>query len=129
MTIDNGVISRPSRYPVSETISRLKQVLETKNIAIFAQIDQSAEAEKVGLSLRPVQLLIFGNPKAGTPLMVHAPLSAIDLPLKALAWEDEQGQVWLSYNAPAYLQQRFDLSDKLIENIAGTGALIELALV
>ncbi len=128
MSTDNGIVTRPSQYPVPETISRLKAVLEAKNIALFAHIDQSAEAQKVGLSLRPTQLLIFGNPKSGTPLMAYAPLCALDLPLKALAWDDELGQTWLSYNTPAYLQQRFDLSDELMQNIAGISSLVELAL-
>ncbi|WP_223173826.1 DUF302 domain-containing protein [Gloeobacter kilaueensis] len=126
--MDNGIVSKPSPYSVSETIDRLVAVLEAKGIAIFSRIDQQAEAEKVGLALTPIQLLIFGNPRAGTPLMAAVPVSALDLPLKALGWEDSQGQVWLSYNRPDYLQQRFGLSDALIKNIAGIGALVDQAL-
>jgi len=129
MSIDNGIISKPSKYSVAETIDRLEAVFKAKGIKIFARIDQKAEAENVGLTLLPTQLLIFGNPKAGTPLMVAAPLSAIDLPLKALAWEDGEGSVWLSYNAPSYLKQRFLFCDDLIKNIAGIEPLIDQALL
>jgi uncharacterized protein (DUF302 family) len=91
-----GFVSKPSQHSVPETIQRLSALLKSKGVAIFAFIDHSGEAEKAGLKMRPTQLLIFGNPKAGTPLMVAAPSTAIDLPLKALAWEDAQGKVWLS---------------------------------
>lgn len=90
-----GFISKPSQHSVSETIQRLGAIPKTKGIAIFALVNHSGEAEKAGLKMRPTQLLIFGNPKAGTPLMVAAPSTAIDLPLKALAWEDAEGKVWL----------------------------------
>ena len=96
----NGIIDVSSRYSVTETLARLQAILKEKGISVFALIDQSGEAEKAGLTMRPTQLLIFGSPKAGTPLMVAAPRLAIDLPLKALAWQDEHGQVWLSYNTP-----------------------------
>ncbi len=129
MSIDNGIISKPSKYSVAETIDRLEAVFKAKGIKVFARIDQKAEAENVGLTLLPTQLLIFGNPKAGTPLMVAAPLSAIDLPLKALAWEDGEGSVWLSYNAPSYLKQRFLFCDELIKNIAGIEPLMDQALL
>src|SRR5580692_8295885 len=100
--MDRGIIDVPSRYSVEETLARLQSVLKEKGVMVFALIDHSGEAEKAGLSLRPTQLLIFGNPKGGTPLMVAAPRLAIDLPLKALAWQDEHGQVWLSYNSSEY---------------------------
>jgi uncharacterized protein (DUF302 family) len=90
---NNGIISQPSSYPVTETIDRLTTVLQAKGIPIFARIDQQVEAEKVGLSLRPTQLLLFGNPKAGTPLMVAEPTIALDLPLKVVAWEAAGGKV------------------------------------
>src|SRR6266436_9460982 len=93
-----GIIDVPSRYSVPETLTRLHSILKEKGMTVFALIDHSGEAEKAGLSMRPTQLLIFGSPKAGTPLMVAAPRLAIDLPLKALAWQDEQDKVWLSYN-------------------------------
>jgi uncharacterized protein (DUF302 family) len=94
---------------------------------VFAHIDFSGDAAKVGLRMRPTQLLIFGNPKSGTPLMVASPSIALDLPLKALAWEDVQGKVWLSYNAPEYLKERHGLRDDLLKNISGVGPLIESA--
>jgi uncharacterized protein (DUF302 family) len=128
MNTENGVVSKPSKYSVKETIDRLEAVLNAAGITIFVRIDQQAEAERVGLSLPPIQLLLFGNPQGGTPLMVAMPLIALDLPLKALAWEDEQGKVWLSYNQPNYLQQRFSLSDELIKNIAGMEGLIDQSL-
>jgi uncharacterized protein (DUF302 family) len=125
---ENGLIHLRSPYSVQETLKRLESLLEAKNITVFARIDHSGEAEKVGLKMRPTQLLIFGSPKAGTPVMVAAPSVAIDLPLKALAWEDAEGQVWLSYNSPEYLKQRHGIPDDLIKNIAGVGALFEKAV-
>jgi len=123
-----GIISNPSRHSVPDTLARLQGVLRDKGITVFALIDHSGEAEKVGLKMNPMQLLIFGNPKGGTPLMVAAPTSAIDLPLKALAWQDSDGKVWLSYNDPDYLKRRFGLSDDEIKGIAGIGNLIDQAL-
>lgn len=125
---NNGIISQPSPYSVTEVINILEAILEAKGITIFARIDQQAEAEKVGLSLRATQLLLFGNPKAGTPLMVAEPTIALDLPLKILAWEAADGKVWLSYNDPNYLKQRFSLSDDLVKNIAVIVPLINQAL-
>ncbi|MBW4444867.1 MAG: DUF302 domain-containing protein [Plectolyngbya sp. WJT66-NPBG17] len=113
---------------MTKTIDRLEAILQAKGIAIFARIDQQAEAEKVGLSMRPTQLLLFGNPKAGTPLMVAEPTIALDLPLKVLAWEASDGKVWLSYNDADYLKQRFSLSDELVKNIAVVPFLVEQAL-
>ncbi|MBD2534351.1 DUF302 domain-containing protein [Nostoc flagelliforme FACHB-838] len=118
MNANNGIISQLSQYSVPVTIDRLEAVLEVKGITIFARIDQQAEAEKVELSLCPTQLLLFGNPKAGTSLMVAEPTIALDLPLKVLAWEATDGKVWVSYNDPNYLKQRFSLSDELVKNIA-----------
>jgi uncharacterized protein (DUF302 family) len=129
MNTTNGIISQPSPYSVTETIDRLAAILEAKGITIFARIDQQAEAEKVGLNLCPTQLLLFGNPQAGTPLMVAAPTIALDLPLKALAWEATDGKVWLSYNDPDYLKQRFSLSDDLVKNIAVITPLIDRSLL
>ena len=122
---ERGIVSLPSPYPVGETLDRLEAALRAKGIKIFARIDQRAEAEQVGLTLRPTQLLLFGDPHAGTPLMAAFPSLAIDLPLKALAWEDEAGQVWLSYNSLAYLQQRHGLPQPPFGPVA---ALIETAL-
>jgi uncharacterized protein (DUF302 family) len=122
-----GIVDVPSRYSVPETLAKLQSILKEKGITIFALIDHSGEATKAGLSMRPTQLQIFGSPKAGTPLMVATPRLAIDLPLKALAWQDEQGQVWLSYNSPEYLQERHGFPTELLKNISGIGALIQKA--
>jgi uncharacterized protein (DUF302 family) len=108
-TPDNGIVNLPSNYSVAETTDRLQALLRDKGIKIFARIDQAAEAEAVGLTMRPTVLLVFGDPRAGTPLMNAHPALAMDLPLKALAWEDQEGKIWLSYNSPAYLKQRYDL--------------------
>jgi uncharacterized protein (DUF302 family) len=129
MNTTNGIISQPSPYSVTETLDRLAAILQEKGITIFARIDQQAEAEKVGLNLCPTQLLLFGNPQAGTPLMVAEPTIALDLPLKALAWSAADGKVWLSYNDPNYLKQRFSLSDDLVKNIAVITPLIERSLL
>ena len=129
MSAANGIVSQLSPYAVSETIDRLIAILQAKDITIFARIDQQVEAEKVGLNLRPTQLLLFGSPKAGTPLMVAEPTIALDLPLKVLAWEAADGKIWLSYNDPTYLQQRFSLSDELVEKIAVVVPLIQQALL
>lgn len=128
MNANNGIISQPSSYSVPETIDRLTAVLQAKSITIFARIDQQAEAEKARLRLRPTQLLLFGNPQAGTPLMVAEPTIALDLPLKVLAWEAPDGKVWLSYNDPDYLKQRFSLSDELVKNINVIAPLVHQAL-
>ncbi|MEH2003436.1 MAG: DUF302 domain-containing protein [Nostoc sp.] len=128
MNANNGIISQLSQYSVPVSIDRLEAILEVKGITIFARIDQQAEAEKVGLSLCPTQLLLFGNPKAGTSLMVAEPTIALDLPLKVLAWEATDGKVWVSYNDPNYLKQRFSLSDELVKNIAIIAPLIYQAL-
>jgi len=115
---DNGIVSEPSSRSVDQTVDRLEATLQAKGIPLFALVDHSGEAAKVGMSMRPTKLLIFGNPKAGTPLMVAAPSSAIDLPLKILVWEDDQGKVWISYNSPQYLQRRHGLPQELMQNIA-----------
>jgi uncharacterized protein (DUF302 family)/uncharacterized membrane protein YidH (DUF202 family) len=113
-----GIIDKPSNHSVDETVQRLKNILQSKGVALFAFIDHSGEAEKVGMKMRPTKLLIFGNPKAGTPLMLAAPSIAIDLPLKLLVWEDAQGKVWISYNSPEYLKERHGLPQNLLQNIA-----------
>lgn len=122
----NGIISKQSNHSVKESADRLQTLLTTKGITIFARIDQQAEARKAGLELSPIEFLLFGNPRAGTPIMSAVPLSALDLPLKAIAWQDREGKVWLSYNEPAYLQQRYGLSEALVKNI-DIGPLIEQA--
>jgi uncharacterized protein (DUF302 family) len=123
-----GMVDIPSRYSVPESLVRLEAILKEKGLTIFARVDHSGEAKKVGMEMRPTQLVIFGSPKGGTPLMVAAPSLAIDLPLKALAWQDEGGKVWLSYNSPEYLQQRHGIPADLLKNVAGVGALIQKAV-
>jgi len=120
MLPDNGkgLIDIRSNHSVDETVKKLKGILQAKGITLFALVDHSGEAAKVGMTMRPTKLLIFGNPKAGTPVMLAAPSSAIDLPLKILVWEDAQGKVWVTYNSPAFLQERHDLPPELLQNIA-----------
>jgi len=115
---DNGIISQPSNHSVDQTVEKLKNILQSKGVTLFALVDHCGEAEKVGMKMPPTKLLIFGSPKAGTPLMLAAPSSAIDLPLKVLVWEDAQRKVWVTYNSPAYLQQRHGLPPELLQNIA-----------
>ena len=118
MGTDKGIIDEPSSHSVEQTVEKLKNILKSKDATLFALVDHSGEAEKVGMKMRPTKLLIFGSPKAGTPLMVAAPSTAIDLPLKILVWEDAQGKVWVSYNSPEYLRKRHGLPQELIQNIA-----------
>ena len=125
----NGLITKPCKDSVVATTERFAALLKAKGITVFALVDHSGEAEKAGLKMPPTKLLIFGNPKGGTPVMLAAPTAAIDLPWKALAWQDASGQVWLSYNDAAYIQRRFGLSDDVMKPLAGLGALIEQALV
>ena len=122
-----GLVDLPSKHSVDETVEKLKGILQSKGVTLFAMIDHSGEAAKAGLKMRPTKLLIFGNPKAGTPVMLAAPSSAIDLPLKILIWEDAQGKVWVAYNSPAYLQERHDFPPELIQNIAVVEALAKAA--
>jgi len=120
---DEGIITIPSNHSVDQSVDRIKGILESKGITVFALVDHSGEAAKVGMKMPPTKLLIFGSPKAGTPLMLAAPSIAIDLPLKILVWEDGQGKVWLSYNDPEYLKERHGLPQDLVANIAVVGAL------
>jgi len=124
---DNGIITLPSQHSVDQTVEKLQALLRAKGVTLFALVDHSGEAAKVGMKLPPTKLVIFGNPKAGTPLMLAAPSVAIDLPLKILVWEDALGKVWLSYNSPAYLQQRHGLPEALVPNIAVVEALARAA--
>jgi uncharacterized protein (DUF302 family) len=128
MKAGDGIISKESKFSVPETLDRVDALLRSKGVKIFVRVDHSGEAEDAGLKMPPTQLLIFGNPKGGTPVMLAAPTAAIDLPLKALAWQDGDGKVWLSYNDPEYLKKRYGLTDDQIKTIAGTGSLIEQAL-
>jgi len=127
MSQANGIVDKLSHQSVEETVERLKRVLQSKGVTLFAIVDHSGEAEKVGMKMRPTKLLIFGSPKAGTPLMQAAPSVAIDLPLKILVWEDGQGKVWVSYNSPPYLQQRHGIPPELVQNIAVAETLVAKA--
>ncbi|HEY6735752.1 MAG TPA: DUF302 domain-containing protein [Roseiarcus sp.] len=115
---EEGIVKIPSRHSVGETVDKLKTALKSKGVTLFALVDHSGEAEKVGLTMPPTKLLIFGNPKGGTPLMLAAPSAAIDLPLKILVAEDSQGKVWISYNSAEYLKERHGLPQDLLQNIA-----------
>jgi len=123
-----GVVTKPSKYTVAETLERLENVIRSKGLTVFARIDHSGEAERVGLRMQDAKLLIFGSPKAGTPLMIASPLLALDLPLKALIWKDKEGRVLVSYNSVTYLTDRYNLPGDLTKNIAGIDTLIESAL-
>jgi uncharacterized protein (DUF302 family)/uncharacterized membrane protein YidH (DUF202 family) len=125
--MDNGIANRASNHSVDATVERLRGILEAKGIKLFALVDHSGEAAKVGMTMPPTKLLIFGSPKAGTPLMLAAPSTAIDLPLKILVWEDGQGKVWISYNRADYLQKRHGFPQELMANIAVVEALVEKA--
>jgi uncharacterized protein (DUF302 family) len=114
----NGIVDKASNHSVDETVAKLKEILQSKGVTLFATVDHSGEAAKVGMKMRSTKLLIFGSPKAGTPLMQAAPSVAIDLPLKILIWEDTQGKAWVSYNSPAYLQKRHGIPPDLMQNIA-----------
>jgi uncharacterized protein (DUF302 family) len=120
---DSGVVALRSNNSVEQTVEKIETALKAKGVKLFALVDHSGEAEKAGLGMRPTKLLIFGNPKGGTPLMVASPSVAIDLPLKILVSEDSNGQVWISYNSPAYLQARHNLPADLMQNIAVVSAL------
>ena len=121
----DNLITKPSKYSVPDTINRIEQAVTAKGMTIFARIDHAGEAKKAGLEMKPMELLIFGNPKGGTPLMVAKPTSAIDLPMKALAWEDKDGKVWLTYNASKLLQERHGLSPDLAARLDPVGKVLE----
>ena len=121
--MSQGIVTSQSRYSFAETVEKLEALLKEKGIKLFTIIDHSGEAASAGLSMPPTKVLIFGNPKGGTPLMLAAPSTAIDLPLKILVAEDAQGKVWISWNDPAYLQQRHGFPKELIANIAAAGML------
>ena len=121
---DNGVVRVASHHTVADTVAKLESVLQAKNVKLFTVVDHSGEAEKAGLKMPETKLLIFGNPKAGTPLMLATPSIALDLPLKILVAEDAAGKVWISYNSPAYLQRRHNLSADLLPNVAVIEALV-----
>ena len=120
---DRGLVDIASNHSVDETVKKLKAILQAKGVTLFALIDHSGEAAKVGMKMLPTKLLIFGNPKAGTPVMIASPSSAIDLPLKILIREDDHGKIWITYNSPAYLQQRHNAPAEVLPNISVIEAL------
>jgi len=123
----NGIVDLPSNHSVHVTVEKLKGILSAKGVTLFALVDHSGEAEKAGMKMPNTKLLIFGSPKAGTPIMLAAPSIAIDLPLKILVWEDAGGKVWVSYNSPDFLKERHNVPDELLKNIAVVAALAEAA--
>ena len=120
-----GLISKASKHSVEETTERFATLLKAKGITLFALVDHSGEAEKAGMKMPPTKLLIFGNPKGGTPVMLAAPTIAIDLPLKVLVWEDAGGKAWVSFNDPAYLAKRHHVPGELVKNISVVEGLVE----
>jgi uncharacterized protein (DUF302 family) len=122
-----GVIAFASHHPVAQTVDRLESLLKEKGVLVFARIDFSGDAARAGLQMRPEQLLIFGNPKGGTPLMQAMPTVGLDLPLKALVWEDSEGKTWLAYNDPQYIVQRHGVAGNLSANLAAVIPLLERA--
>lgn len=125
--LDTGIQSVASAHSVDETVARLQDLLSAKGIMLFALVDHSGEAAKAGMQMPNTKLLIFGNPRAGTPLMLAAPSTAIDLPLKILVAEDTAGRVMVSFNDPAWLAQRHGFPPELMQNIAGARVLAEQA--
>ena len=123
-----GIVTRPSPFSVQETLERLQEAIHSRNLNLFAQIDHSEEAKRVGLTMQEAHVLIFGSPKAGTPLMIASPLLALDLPLKALVWQSDDDRVWVSATSTAYLKARYSIPQALVGNIAGVDALIEQTL-
>ena len=125
---DNGMVHLSSPHTLAATLARLETIVQSKGLTILARIDHSGDAAKAGLKMQPTKLLIFGNAKSGTPLMIASPTVAIDLPLKALVWQDDDGKVWLSYNSPDYLKERHAIPESLMQNIAGIGPICSEAV-
>ena len=128
MANENGLVQVASKYSVEETLRRLEAAFASKGLQVFAVVDHSGEADKVGLEMRPTKVVIFGSPKAGTPLMVASPSLAIDLPLKALVAEDAGGKASVTYNSPEYLKERHGIPEELMKNLAGAGVVIAKAV-
>ncbi|MFM0627378.1 DUF302 domain-containing protein [Paraburkholderia xenovorans] len=124
---DNGIVTVASAHAGAATAERLQRLIRERGLMLFSCIDFSGDAERAGLALSFSQLVIFGNPKAGTPLMQCAPTAALDLPLKVLVWEDADGRTWLSFNSIEYLRQRHGLPDDLMKPLSGVVALVEAA--
>ncbi|MFM0505476.1 DUF302 domain-containing protein [Paraburkholderia caffeinilytica] len=127
LAADNGVVTVSTQRTVDEAADAFAALIAAKNIILFARIDFAADARRAGLAMPPSQLLVFGNPRAGTPLMQAVPGAALDLPLKVLVWQDGDGRVWLSYNATSYLQARHGAPAELMKAIDGIGALVQAA--
>ena len=123
-----GVSSKLSQFSVPETVRRLEETVRAKGLTIFARIDHAGGAREVGLEMRDEQLIVFGNPRSGTPLMVARPLVGLELPLRVLVWRDAEGRVWVSYNESAFIARRFALPEGMEKNIAGVPALVDAAL-
>jgi uncharacterized protein (DUF302 family) len=123
-----GVVTKPSPHSAAETLARLERAVRAKGLTVFAHIDHAAGAAKAGLHMPPAHVLIFGNPKAGTPIMLAAPLAALALPLKVLVWDDHDGRTYVSYDSPRYLADRFAIPGDLVGNLAGIDALTDAAI-
>ena len=127
MTTPNGLEKVKSSRSFADTVARMESLLEAAGLTLFAKIDFSGDAERVGLKMSPMILFVFGNPKAGTPVMLAIPDSAVDLPLKVLISEDKSGEVWFSYNAPEYIASRHSIPENLAANLAGIRPLVKAA--
>jgi uncharacterized protein (DUF302 family) len=125
---NEGLVHLSTSRSVFETMNILESVVRSRGLSVAARVDHAGDAVKAGLQMPPTELLIFGNPKAGTPLMIASPTVGIDLPLKALAWQDLDGRVWLSYNSPRYLQERHEIPETLLKNIEGIASICEEAV-
>jgi uncharacterized protein (DUF302 family) len=127
LAADNGIVTVSTQRTVEQAAEALASLIQAKNIILFARIDFAADAQRAGLAMPPAQLFVFGNPRAGTPLIQAVPSVALDLPLKVLVWQDSDGRVWLSYNATSYLQARHGAPAELMKAIDGVGALVQAA--
>jgi uncharacterized protein (DUF302 family) len=123
-----GIITKPSSFSAKEIVERLQETMRSRGLTIFAHINHSEEARRVGLEMQEAHVLIFGSPKAGTPLMIASPLLALELPLKVLVWQGNDGRVWVSYTSSAYLAARYSIPPELIGNIAGIDGVVDNAL-
>jgi uncharacterized protein (DUF302 family) len=126
-TSERGVVTIASEHSFDVTVERLQSLLKARGVTIFALIDFSGDAARAGLTMRPEKMLIFGNPKAGTPLMVESPPVGLDLPLKALVWEDANAKTWITYNDPEYIVLRHGMSPAFVANLAAPVPILEQA--
>jgi uncharacterized protein (DUF302 family) len=124
---NNGIVDVLSNYPVDRTVENLQRILTSKGIPVFALIDHSGEAAKIGVKMLPTKLLIFGSPKAGTPIMLVAPTAALDLPLKVLVWQDRSERVWMSYNSVDFLRSRHEIPAELLQKISVVESIVDEA--